>query len=161
MKIGILSDSHGRHDRVRRALAVLRRRGVQTVLHCGDVDDPATVEEFRGFDAHLVFGNCDYDREALRAAAAEVGATFHEPFGSLERDGVTLAFVHGDDRGLLADLERSGAFDYLFHGHTHQADDRRSGPTRVINPGALQRARPKTFVVLDLASGEAESVEVE
>jgi predicted phosphodiesterase len=72
-----------------------------------------------------------------------------------------LAFVHGDDRRLLEDLERSGAFGYLFHRHTHQAADRPSGPTRVINPGALQRARPKTFVVLDLASGEAESVVVE
>jgi hypothetical protein len=34
------------------------------------------------------------------------------------------------------------------------------GKTRVINPGALHRARPKTFVVLDLKNGELERIEV-
>jgi predicted phosphodiesterase len=49
----------------------------------------------------------------------------------------------------------------VFYGHTHQAAEHRTGKTRVINPGALHRARPKTFVVLDLATGEVESVVVE
>jgi predicted phosphodiesterase len=51
--------------------------------------------------------------------------------------------------------------DYVFHGHTHVAEERKSGRTRVINPGALHRARPKTFAILDLASGALESVEVD
>ena len=43
-------------------------------------------------------------------------------------------------------------------GLLHQVRDDRVGRTRVINPGALHRARPKTFAVLDLASGEIETV---
>ena len=66
-----------------------------------------------------------------------------------------------DDHRLLRDLENSGHFDFIFHGHTHQAADRRVGKTRIINPGALHRARPKTFVVLDLASATVESIAVE
>ena len=160
MKIGIVSDTHARHATTGEALADLRRRGISTVLHCGDIDDPQTVELFRGFDAHFVFGNCDWERAALREAMTAVGATLHEPFGNLELDGVKLAFVHGDDSDLRRDLERSGAFDFLFYGHTHLAEEHHTGPTRVINPGALHRARPKTFAVLDLATRAVESVVV-
>jgi putative phosphoesterase len=160
MKIGILSDSHGRHLAVRLALGELKARGVQVVLHCGDIDDPDTVALFEGWQAHFVFGNCDWDREELRRKMAEVGATLHENFGHVELEGVRIAFTHGDDKGLLRDLENSGAYDFLFYGHTHAAEEHRTGPTRVINPGALQRARPKTFVVLDLRTRAVESFEV-
>jgi putative phosphoesterase len=160
MKIGILSDSHGRNAAVKCALAELRERGIATVLHCGDIEDPDTIPLFQGFDAHFVFGNCDHDRDALRAAVAKSGVTLHEGWGQVELDGVKIAFLHGDDKVLMREVEGSGHFDYLFYGHTHQAAERRTGPTRVINPGALHRARPRTFLVLDLATGVTESVEV-
>jgi putative phosphoesterase len=160
MKIGILSDSHGRHLTVRLALDELRQRGVTTVLHCGDIDDPKTIREFRGFTAHFVFGNCDHDRADLRRAMEEVGAALYDTYGSLELEGVKIAFVHGDDHHLLRDVERSDYYDYLFYGHTHAAEEHRTGATRVINPGALHRARPKSFVVLDLPGGAIETVEV-
>jgi putative phosphoesterase len=160
MRIGVVSDSHGRHTTMSRALAELRDRGITTVLHCGDIDDAETVALFRGLTAHFVFGNCDWDRVALQAAITEIGATLHEGWGYLEVGGKKLAFLHGDDKGTFREVENSGAFDYLFYGHTHHAEEHRTGPTRVINPGALHRADPKTFVVLDLASDELESVTV-
>jgi putative phosphoesterase len=161
MQIAILSDTHNQHDRVRRALEALRQHGVRLVLHCGDIEDPSIVELFEGFDAHFVFGNCDWDKTALAEKIQEVGLMLHEGFGHVEVDGKQLAFVHGDDRSLLGHLEQAGCYDYLFHGHTHVAEDRRNGPTRIINPGALHRARVKTFVVLDPASGVVESIVVE
>lgn len=161
MRIAIISDTHGNQRLVSRALLELREHGITTVLHCGDIDDPQTVEMFRGFTTHFVFGNCDTDKAALRAAMADIGATLHEHFGSVELEGVKLAFTHGDNTKLMRDVERSEYYDFLFYGHTHQAEEHRSGPTRVINPGALHRARPKTFAVLDLRSRELESVMVE
>ncbi|HEY7308530.1 MAG TPA: metallophosphoesterase family protein [Gemmataceae bacterium] len=160
MRIGIVSDTHGNRLMVNLALAELRQRGIATVLHCGDIDDVETVALFRGFTMHFVFGNCDLDKEELRAAMIDIGATLHDHFGSVELEGVKLAFLHGDDQRMLRDVERSGYYDFLFYGHTHQAEEHRSGPTRIINPGALHRARPKTFVVLDLNSREVESVTV-
>jgi putative phosphoesterase len=161
MRIGILSDTHGRQRTAAAALRILRERGITTVLHCGDIDDTDTVQLFEGFAAHFVFGNCDWDRAGLRRAAAEIGATLQEPFGHLELEGVKIAFLHGDDGRLLRDVEQSGAFDFLFYGHTHEAEEHRTGPTRVVNPGALHRARTKTFVILDLADRTLESVVVE
>jgi putative phosphoesterase len=161
MRIGVVSDSHGRYRAVARALELLRDRGVTTVLHCGDIDDAYTVSLFRGLDAHFVFGNCDLDRDELRQAMAAAGVKLYDPWGSLELAGRKLAFLHGDDEHQMRDLLASGAFDYLFHGHTHKPRDERIGTTRVINPGALHRADPKRFVVLDLESGAVEVVVVE
>ncbi|MBI3408325.1 MAG: YfcE family phosphodiesterase [Planctomycetes bacterium] len=160
MQIAVVSDSHGRLSTVRRALALLEGRSVDIVIHCGDIDDEDTVTLFPA-STHFVFGNCDFDRQTIRQAVEQCGAKLHEPFGRLELAGQTLAFIHGDDKRLLTDLETSQKYDFLFYGHTHQAMEHRTGKTRVINPGALYRARPKTFAILDLKTGVLESVVVE
>jgi putative phosphoesterase len=160
MRIGILSDTHSRYATVETALKLLEEHRVDLLIHCGDIEDAETVWLFPG-NTHFVFGNCDAERSSLRQAMYGIGATLHEPFGRLELAGSKIAFVHGDDNRLLDRLAQGGDYDYLFHGHTHIARDEQTGRTRVINPGALFRARPKTFVVLDLESGEAESVIVE
>jgi putative phosphoesterase len=160
VKIAVLSDTHSRYATVDRALALLEGRGVELLLHCGDIDDAETVWQFPP-NTHFVFGNCDTERTSLRQAIHGIGATLHEPFGHLELPGANIAFLHGDDSRLLHDLEQSGHFDYVFHGHSHIAGERQVGQTRVINPGALQRARVKTFVVLDLGTGLAGSLVVE
>jgi putative phosphoesterase len=160
MKIAILSDTHSQLARISKALELARARDVGLIVHCGDIEDGTAVRLFEGRDVHFVFGNCDWDKAELREAMADAGATLHESFGHLEIDGKKVAFVHGHEPGLFRDLEHSGAYDYLFHGHTHVARDVRSGPTRIINPGALHRARVKTFVVLNPKTGEAESVVV-
>ena len=157
MKIAVISDTHGRTETVQEALRLIAPRLVELIIHCGDIDDAETVALFSK-QTHFVFGNCDHDRAGIRAAVTALGATLHEPFGVLELAGKRLAFLHGDDGHLLRDLEQADTFDYIFHGHTHIAKDENRGRTRVINPGALFRARPKRFVILDLPSGEAESL---
>jgi putative phosphoesterase len=161
MRIGIVSDSHGNTGMVLETLDRLRERGIETILHCGDIDDAATVHLFEDFATHFVFGNCDGDRSGIRRAITVAGLTLHEPYGKLELAGKKIAFLHGDDRRLFLEVEQSGRYDYLFYGHTHQAAEHVTGKTHVINPGALHRARPKTILVLDVKSGAQESVVVE
>lgn len=160
MRIAIVSDTHNQYQRVREVVRLCRQRAVDAVLHCGDIEDPATVRLFTGLPTHYVFGNNDTDKDGLRRAMAESGATVQEPYGCLEVEGKKLAWVHGDHRDVLRDLERADAFDYIFHGHTHQAVRRQAGPATVINPGALHRASVKTFVMLDLATDEVERFEI-
>ena len=159
MRIAIVSDTHSRTATIERAVRMIAERDIRLILHCGDIEDDDAVRLFPAH-THFVLGNCDHDRVALRRAIATISGTLHEPFGHLLIAGKTLGFLHGDDQHLLDDLIASEAFDYVFHGHTHVAKDETVGPTRVINPGALHRARPKTFVILDVATGEIESVEV-
>jgi putative phosphoesterase len=160
MKIGILSDTHGRTATVRKALRLIEAHDVELLIHCGDIDDDETALLFPAH-THFVFGNCDFDRHGIRRAVKLIGGTLHEPYGRLELAGKTIGFVHGDHKKLLLDLETGQDFDYLFYGHTHQALEHRTGKTRVINPGALQRARPKSCAILDLKTGVLESVIVE
>lgn len=161
MLIGIVSDTHSRYATVTKALALLQGHGVELILHCGDIEDDETVRLFADVPTHFVYGNCDYDRDGLARAMHEIGATLHDPFAELELAGRKLAVIHSDNKRLFQQLEHSGQFDFLFYGHTHQAEEHRTGPTRVVNPGALHRARIKTCVVLDLKSGEMTSVVVE
>lgn len=160
MRIAVISDTHSRTVSVQAALAIMAERGVELILHCGDIQDAAAVRLFPAH-THFVFGNTDYDREGIARAIADIGATLHGAWGQLELEGQSLAFVHGDDRELLHELEHADAFDFLFHGHTHIAREHRTGKTRVINPGALQRVAVRTFLLLDLPSGATERVIVE
>jgi uncharacterized protein len=159
MRIAVISDSHSRYDVVEKVLRLLRERDITVVIHCGDICNAATVSLFQGLTTHFVFGNCDrVEQTSIGEAVRTIGGTLHGAWGQLELEGVKIAFLHGDDQRLMRDVERSEHFDFLFYGHTHVAAEHRTGPTRVINPGALHRARPKRFVILDLASREVETV---
>jgi hypothetical protein len=160
MRIAIVSDTHSRYAAVEAALKRLDAERVDLILHCGDIDDAETVWLFPS-GTHFVFGNCDLERTAIRQAVYGIGGTLHEPFGQLEVAQTRIAFVHGDDHRLLERLATGGDFDFVFHGHTHQAGERQIGTTRLVNPGALHRARPKTFAILDLQAGQLESIVVE
>lgn len=158
MLIAILSDTHCRTDNIGWALDLIAGRSAELIVHCGDLEDSEAVRHFPAH-THFVYGNCDGDRAGIRAAIADVGATLHEPFGYLELAGKKLAWTHGDNQRLLRELENADAFDFVFYGHTHQAKEHQVGRTRVINPGALHRARPKSFIFLEVESGTVERME--
>jgi uncharacterized protein len=159
MRIAILSDTHSRYATIEAALELVAQRQVDLLLHCGDIEDAEAVWLFPP-NTHFVFGNCDQERASIRQAVHGIGATLYEPLGRLDLDGTRIAWMHGDDAGLMRVAERGGDFDYLFYGHTHVAAERRTGDTRVINPGALHRVREKTFLILNVPSGETETVVV-
>jgi putative phosphoesterase len=160
LRIAIVSDTHSRYARVQRVLELIAARSCALILHCGDIEDAATVQLFQGLPAHFVFGNCDQHRAELRQSMQSAGVTLHEPFGNLDAGDKKIAWIHGDDHQLFREVEHSGHFDFLFHGHTHQREEHRTGPTRVVNPGALHRASVKTFAILDTATAVLESVVV-
>src|SRR5579871_4307169 len=119
MKLGIVSDTHGKVDTVEVALRLLRERGAELLIHCGDIDDAETVRAFAGWPVLFVWGNCDslLDRLAMEAAMRAIGATLHPSFGHLDLEGRSIAWTHGDNNTLFRDLEVSDAYDYLFYGH--------------------------------------------
>ena len=149
MRIGIVSDTHGHTEFTRPAVRILETCEVQQIIHCGDVGSAAIVELFSPWPTHFVFGNVD-DPRTLRAAIAAAGQSCHERFGTLDIAGVRIAFLHGDDTVLLDETIQSGQFHLVCHGHTHVARKQRQGDTLVMNPGALFRATPHSFAIVDL-----------
>ena len=158
MRIGVVSDTHDRHEAVAEAVRLLLEQQVELILHCGDIESPETIRVFHQVPTHFVFGNWDKDRLKLTAAIKEIGGTHYDSFGAMELDGKRLAWVHSHERHQLRQLENADFFDYVFYGHTHVREQHRTGRTLVANPGALFRANPKTCIVLDVATGEIKPI---
>lgn len=159
MLIGILSDSHGRADRTRAAVEALNQRGAKLLIHLGDFCGVHVLEELIGHNARVVFGNCDDDLPSLAHYAEIVGVKVDHPMGILEDGGKRIAFTHGHIAALLGQAIAQGV-DYLLHGHTHEIRDECVGKTRVINPGALQRASRYTAALLDPAADRLEFIDI-
>ncbi len=158
MRIGVVSDTHDRHEAVAEAIRLLLDHHVELILHCGDIESPDTVRVFKPVPTQFVFGNWDKDKPKLAAAIKEIGGNYYETFGAVELAGKRIAWVHSHERHQLRQLENANFFDYVFYGHTHVREQHRTGKTLVANPGALFRANPKTCIVLDLATGEIKPV---
>ncbi|HMQ16532.1 MAG TPA: metallophosphoesterase family protein [Phycisphaerae bacterium] len=164
MILGLLSDSHGRHERTAAALRLLRDHGAAAFIHCGDIGDERVLDVLAEYAVQFVWGNNDQpDASLLRYCRALGLNPTAEPPLRVEHDGRRLCVFHGHEplfwrvvrileRGQPAPLhEVLGPVDYVLYGHTHVASDARLGDVRLINPGALTRAAEYTVATLDLA----------
>ncbi|MCD6365279.1 MAG: metallophosphoesterase family protein [Planctomycetes bacterium] len=157
MRVGIVSDSHGREKTLAAALEVLSAENVRAIVHCGDIGSQACLAQLGGFegDSYAVAGNTDRHIAELSALAAEAGVAFHPVVVEVPIDvGRYLAATHGHNEHVLAELIAGKEFPYVCHGHTHRARDERVGSVRVICPGALRHPREPhypTVAVLDTA----------
>ncbi len=149
MLLGILSDTHDRVNAAAAAIAALKDAGAEHYLHCGDVGGEEVLDQLAGLPAAFVWGNTDYDRAALQRYATELGIQCFGAFGELELDGKRIAITHGDDTSIVRRVLDGQRHDYLSLGHSHVMADSRVGNVRVINPGALHRAKVKTVATLD------------
>lgn len=159
MKIGIMSDTHDKVDRTARAVAALIRAGAEVLVHCGDVTGPAVVRRCAGLPTIFVYGNNDYDHDALNRAVAAIGGRTLGRGGWFDLGGRRIAVTHGDLAGEVRRVLASEP-DYLLSGHSHLPSDERRGDVRWINPGALHRASRWTVAVLDLESDQLEFLDV-
>jgi len=153
MRIGILSDTHDQLARTARAVAMLGEAGAEVLIHCGDLTGTDIVHECGVHPCYFVFGNNDFDEDALRAAMNLAGGVCLGVGGEITLDGKRIAVTHGD---VIRDVKRltAAAPDYLLFGHTHVRIDHREGPVRYVNPGALHRAGEHTVALLDTATDE-------
>jgi len=160
-RIGLLADSHGRTDTTQLAVDVLLQAGAERLLHLGDVGTEAVLTclvaagpgEEEPVPAHVVFGNGDEPIGSLERTARHLGLKVDHPAGELALGAKRLVFCHGHQPGPMNRALKEEAA-YLCHGHTHRARDERHGATRVINPGALFRARQYTVAVLETDGDE-------
>jgi len=162
MKIGLMSDTHDRLDAVEKAIDFFNREGVKHVLHAGDLVSPFVAPKFAGLKAKLyyVWGNNEGDREFIRVKFGEFGVNPLGNFAALELGGRKIALLHGTHEEIVDSLVKSGSFDVVVRGHTHQAGIREEG-TLLVNPGEVcgYLSGRQTVVMLDLAKLQAEIVE--
>ena len=160
MLLGILSDTHDRADAMGEGMRLLRAAGAAYYVHCGDVGSEAVLDHLAGLPAAFVFGNNDWDQAALRRYADAVGVRCLGAYDTLELAGKRVAVTHGDDGPLVSRILKDQRHDYLLVGHSHVYGEQRVGAVRVVNPGALYRAKVKTVALLNLATDELRWIEV-
>ena len=137
MQLGIVSDTHDNLPLVDRAVSFFESQGVDRVIHCGDIVAPfsATPFDSDAFDFYAVRGN--NDGEWALIDVVEAFGTYMGDCGHLTVDGVSIAAYHGTNKLLREALVDSGAYDYVFHGHTHERAIEERGDTVRVNPGGL------------------------
>lgn len=164
MLLALLSDSHDHAAAIKTALALLAPHKPDAYLHAGDLVSPDMLFHFAGIGPfHFVFGNNEFDHAALRSQAVALNLFCHGHFADLSFAGKRLALLHGHDAALFHRLAASGQYHYIIHGHSHLCRDTRlpaPSPTRIINPGALFRAKTKSVALLDVASDSLRFLEL-
>lgn len=163
MILGILSDTHGQAARCARAVTLLKQLRAEAFIHCGDVGGEAVFDALAGLRCWFVWGNTDLPTRILEAYAESLGLS--PPRATpvrVELAGRAICVYHGHESGFsrVCSLAAEGEGEalarhlagatHVLYGHTHEAAITRIGPVRLINPGALHRARPHTVATLDL-----------
>ena len=158
--VGVVSDTHaprfwkGLPERVAEEL-----RGVDLVLHAGDVCVPSVLDELAALaPVHVVLGNNDGPDVAAWGAPETL---------ELELAGVRVAMIHdaGAKQGRVRRMRRRFPdADVVVFGHSHIPWDEKSEDPedglRILNPGSPtdKRRQPHgTLGHLVLADGRVES----
>ena len=146
IRIGLISDTHG----LLRPEAVAALRGVDVIVHAGDVGDPEILETLRAIAPVVaVRGNID---GGPWADALPESVTF-------EAGGVRIHVVH--DRAMLAIDPETAGIDVIVYGHSHRAEILLQGDVWFVNPGSAGPRRftlPVTVAILTLDRGHIEPV---
>lgn len=148
MQIGIIADTHDHVINLKKAIGFFKEKGVDMVIHAGDYCSPFTIPHFEGLNLHGIVGNNDGDRFMLMKKFEEIGATLHGEFARLEADGLKIAVYHGTYPDITAALEKSGLFDVVISGHTHEAKYDTIDNTISINPGSCHGFEGEAIVAL-------------
>jgi putative phosphoesterase len=125
--IGVISDTHG----LLRPAAIEALRGVEHILHAGDVGDPSILDSLRNMaPVTAIRGNIDVGGPCSHLPATEV-VTLH---------GHTFYMLH--DRQAL-DLDPAAAgFSAVISGHSHKPLIEWRHGVLYMNPGS---AGPRRF----------------
>jgi putative phosphoesterase len=142
MRIGVSSDTHG----MLRPAAIEALRGVEHILHAGDVGDPAILDALRTLaPVTAIGGNIDAGGACAYLPATEV----------ITLDGHTFYMLH--DRQAI-DLDPAAAgFSAVISGHSHKPLIEWRNGVLYMNPGSAGPRRfslPISLGLLTVQDGE-------
>lgn len=148
LKIGILSDTHLAKLTPEFAARVeCCFRGISTILHAGDLTNPAILEAFGEREVHAVYGNMCSLSSQHQLPRKKVVSFGKFRVGLIHRVGNTYDF---EDQ--LAD--EFGPVDCIVYGHTHKAACFERYGILFVNPGSFMATSrfgsPGTYAVLEL-----------
>jgi uncharacterized protein len=143
--LGVISDTHGQL----RPEAIDALRGVDRILHAGDVGDPEILKKLETIaPVTAVRGNVDSDAWARKIPLSEV----------IEVEGVSIYMLHILEK---LDLKPGAAgFRAVIYGHSHVPKIEEKNGVLYFNPGSAGPRRfklPVTLGKLRIDDGEVKA----
>jgi putative phosphoesterase len=138
MKIGIMSDTHDYLPNIRKAIEIFNEEGVEAVIHCGDFVSLFVIKEFEHLNANIIatYGNNDGERCKLKEWLKNINEeNIIDDFISIEIDGLRFFITHGHHQSVLEMAIKSGLYDVVVYGHTHERVFEEVDDVLIINPG--------------------------
>ncbi|MBI5178750.1 MAG: metallophosphoesterase [Nitrospinae bacterium] len=162
MRIGIISDTHDNIPKIRAAVDLFNRAGVDAVLHCGDFVAPFALLSFTDLACkkfHAVFGNNDGEKTGILKLAAQKGWNIGPAGMDVAFSGKKIIMLHEPDR---IDTALNSGCDIILYGHTHKPKAEHKNGCLLLNPGegGGWLSGTATVAVLDLKTMAAEFHEV-
>jgi putative phosphoesterase len=157
MKIGVVSDSHGHVENLRRAVKAMTEAGVAVIVHLGDdYDDVKALSDQEGTTIIQVPG---------------VFSTYYQEPGIPNRvieewEGVRVLLTHTPEahrNDLPNDLKPAevvarGEVRLVLSGHSHTPEVKKEGEVVWVNPGHLKdddkKGYPPTYALLEISGAE-------
>ncbi|MEK9200945.1 MAG: metallophosphoesterase [Patescibacteria group bacterium] len=166
MKIAIISDTHDHIWNIEKMSALIKQHNCEAIIHCGDFCAPFTGALISniGLPIYACLGNNDEDHYAISRKMKPTQLTpLADEFGEVELDSKKIAFCHYPKLGEL--LAKSGDYDAVFHGHTHEAYQKTEGKTLLVNPGSIcgiqgGRPAPASFGIYDTTTNDYQQIDL-
>jgi hypothetical protein len=151
--VAIFSDSHDQIPNLKKALEFCQKNGIDTIIHCGDLEKAETLIEAwpNDFKAtiHFCWGNADKTDEIIKKQKIFTQLKIYGQIGNIFLENKNIAFTHRIEKAKkLAETQK---YDYIFYGHSHKPWAEKIGKTHLINPGDLSGfIYQPSFAILDL-----------
>lgn len=134
LKIGVISDSHHRSDIAKSAIDYLKEKGVDLLLHAGDIVEITTLRDMRdsGICYKSVFGNND----TLLFGCESEFEIYPEPY-DFEFKNLKIRLMHHP-------FYFENSANLTIYGHTHFFAGVLNGANLTLNSGEIcARKKPK------------------
>ena len=127
MKIGIISDSHSKVGKTKKALDMLIENGAEFIIHAGDIGKVETLELLKncGKQYVAVYGNNDAHLASYHNDYNLVQEPYYFKLANLKFKLMHLPFYMNADA------------DIIISGHTHIFNSEFKKPTLFLNPGEV------------------------
>lgn len=149
MRVLIVSDTHGRHEGLDRALE--EAGAIDMLIHLGDVEGGETyIDAVADCDKHIVRGNNDFFSDLPREEEFCV-------------EGHKIFITHGHAYYVSLDPEyireegKARGAEVVMFGHTHKPYYEDENGIIVLNPGSLsfprQEGRKGSYMIMEAEKG--------
>ena len=143
MIFGVLSDIHDNVPMLEVALQRFAEEKAEALIFCGDFCSPFAAKMLAacGLPVHAVFGNNDGDRFHIQQVCSDYtnmklyGEYIGDMDSQIQLGDLKIGVSHYPYYAKT--MIKTGWYDCVFYGHSHQAEKQKFGNALLLNPGEV------------------------